>query len=73
MALMIDAAATRIQNATGNSGWFMPISIRLTAQLNTGQKVAIGYRPVQAGRNITLVNSNSIIPLILVQEVDAPS
>lgn len=73
MALMVDATAARIQNATGNSGWFMPISIRSTLQLTTGQKVTIGYRPTTSGRNVSLVNSNSIIPLILVQEVDAPS
>jgi hypothetical protein len=42
-------------------------------QLTAGQKVAIGFRPVTAGRTVTLVNSNANVPMLTVEESAAPS
>ena len=73
-AVMVDTTVARMLYATANSAAFTPATIALDMQLNTGQKVAIGYRPVLAGRTVTLVNSNTIVPLVTVDEaVGAPT
>lgn len=73
LAIMADATAVRVLNATGQSSWSMLISMRHSLLLNAGQKVAIGYRPVVAGRTATLVNSGGLVPSLTMDEIDAPS
>src|SRR4051812_15213852 len=72
VALMIDSNVGQMFYFTGSSGAHQPVTIVVPFSLTTGQKVTIGYRPVTSGRTVTLVNSNTVIPLLLVEEVDAP-
>lgn len=73
-AVMVDTTVARMLYATANSGAFTSVAIALDVLLTAGQKVAIGYRPVTAGRSVTLANSNTIVPLVTVDEASgAPS
>ena len=73
-AVMVDTSVARMLYSTANANAFVLATIALDVSLNTGQKVAIGYRPVVAGRSVTLVNSNTIVPLVTVDEAPgAPS
>ena len=73
-AVMIDTTVARMLYSTAQSGAFVPASMGYDVQVNAGQKIAIGYRPVTAGRTVTLANSNTIVPMVTVDEaVGAPS
>jgi hypothetical protein len=73
IAVMVDTTAVRQLNATVDSGQFQPVSLRPSAQLTAGQKISIGYRPTAAGRQVSLVNSNGVVPMLTVEETTAPS
>ena len=77
VSLMADATPLRTRRATGNSGWYTPMSILIAAQIGAGAKLAIGYRSIVAGRTVTLVNSGGVVPgvapLLEVSETSAPS
>jgi hypothetical protein len=75
LALMVDANVGQMFYSLVDSGAgaqdLMAITIPL--QLAAGQKVTIGHRPTMTGRATTLVNSNTVVPMLLVEEVGAPS
>ena len=48
------------------------MSFTIPLQLAAGQKVTIGYRPVVTGKTVTLINSNTVVPMLLVEEVGHP-
>jgi hypothetical protein len=72
VALMIDANVGRMYYATGTNAYFMPVAITDTLLLSQDQKLTLGYRPTVATKVVTLQNSNTVVPLLIVQEVDAP-
>jgi hypothetical protein len=72
VALMIDANVGRMFYFTGAASYFQPVALNDVFQLTTGQKVTIGYRPIVNAKVVTLQNSATVVPLILVSEQDAP-
>jgi hypothetical protein len=74
LALMVDTTAARMLYASVNTAsLFVPVNLQHVMQLAAGQQIKIGYRPVTASRTAALVNSNSVLPSMTVEEVDAPS
>lgn len=71
-AVMIDAAVSRMLYTTPPANGYAAFSLNPAMQLTVGQKVTIGYRPTSSGKSMSLVNSNSIVPLLLVEEMTAP-
>jgi hypothetical protein len=72
LALMVNANVGQMFYAAAIAdGNLMSITIPL--QLTSGQKVTIGYRPTAANKPVTLLNSNTVVPFLLVEEVGAPS
>lgn len=72
VALLVDSTVVRMRYFTGTANYYELLALIGTFQLLAGQKVAIGYRPTAAGKVVTLVNSNTIVPVLLVDEIDAP-
>jgi len=73
VALMVDANVGQMFYCALDSGLQDLISITIPLQLGAGQKVTIGHRPTGTGRATSLVNSNTVVPMLLVEEVGAPS
>lgn len=72
-AVMIDANVGQMFYFTGAASYHVPVNITAVLSLTVGQTVRIGYRPVVAGKSVTLVNSGTVVPFLLVEEMDAPS
>lgn len=73
LAIMVDNAVARMLYFTGAASYYVPITLVHVVQLTPGQKVMIGYRPTVNGKAVTFVNSNTIVPVLLVAEIDTPS
>jgi len=73
LAVMVDANVGQMFYTYGDQNEHQPIAITIPLQLTTNQKVTIGYRPAVSGKPMTLVNSNTIVPLLLIEEIGAPS
>lgn len=72
LSLMIETTAVRLRYFTGTAAYFQPIALNGIYQMLAGQKLMIGYRPTVAGKSVSLVNSNTQVPVIIVDEVDSP-
>lgn len=72
VALMIDANVGRMFYFTGALNYFQPVTLNDVFQLTSGQKITIGYRPTVSAKTVTLQNSGTIVPMLLVNEQDAP-
>ena len=73
LAIMVDAAVARMLYFTGTANYYTLITLDHVVQLSPGQKVMIGYRPTVNGKVVTFVNSNTVVPILLVAEIDTPS
>jgi hypothetical protein len=72
LALMIDANVGRMLYFTGAAGAYQPVALNELFQLTAGQKITIGYRPASAAKAVTMINSGTVVPLLLVEEAAAP-
>lgn len=73
-AIMIDTTAARaLRLQVPADGYYALFTIQHVVALNTGQKIAVGYRPSTLGYTVALVNSAGIVPNITVEEIDPPS
>jgi len=73
LAIMVNANVGQMFYSTSDQSEHQLIAITIPLQLTAGQKVTIGYRPVLNARSVSLVNSNTVVPMLLVEEVGAPS
>lgn len=72
-AVMADANVLRMMNDSLNvKGDFSLFALNPAVQLTAGQQVKIGCRSMSAGTT-TFVNSNGVVPMLVVEEIDPPS